>query len=650
MDLKELYYENSIDKQLVISGDGVGITNADVDSESMELEESLCSEKCLTFGCCEASVFRIRVRNHVAPLKGKRITVSEYLGGDRKNSYTFGVYTVDSDKPEANRTYRDIIAYDDMYRIINTDVAGWYNGLAFPMTLKQFRNSFFAWFGIVQEDSELVNDGMMVEETIKPGELSGGTVITCICEINGCFGHIGRDGKFRYVFLTEITDTVYPGNALYPRNNLLPSYGETVKTGRNRYMKCTYEDFKTPKIGRLQVRQEENDIGAIVGTGKECYIVEDNFLCYGKDAAELKETAEKLLSVISRVSPYHPYSCTAIGNPCVGLGEIVSIYETRMFIESYVLRRVLKGIQALKDTLEAGGSDSYGGNVNSVHKSIIQLKGKVNVLTRTADETRSEIKDMERGLSSSITQTAEKIETEVTRAREAEKTLSSRITQTEEKIDLEVAKGDISSRLSMESGKISISSDRFVLDSTNCKIEADGTLTARNGKFTGTIESGNAVITGGKINIAAVSADSAISITYSGSRSSMTGNGLFITSAYAGTYIQGNYAGFGGSVHVDGYLYASNIRAKTGSTITFGDKVVFNDIEFGYGKTITFNGTVEMKGTVKIGGSSVSSIGFFGSSGNTRKTISRLYSATETNNMNKINEVIDALKAYGLFG
>lgn len=517
MELKELYYENSIDKQLVISGDGVEITNTDVDSESMELEESLCSEKCLTFGCCEASVFKIRVRNHITPLKGKRITVREYLGGDESNIFTFGTYTVDSDKPEANRTYRDIIAYDDMHRIINTDVSDWYNSVKFPLTLKQFRDSFFAWFGIVQEDSELVNDGMAVEETIKPSELPGGTVITCICEINGCFGHIGRDGKFQYVFLPEIVNTVYPRNDLYPKDSLFPSYGKSERYGRSRYIKCTYEDFETPAIRKLQIRQEENDIGAIVGDGTETYIVEDNFLCYGKGASELQTIAKNLFSVICKVSSYYPYSCTAIGNPCVNLGEVVSIYESRMFIESYVLRRVLKGIQALKDTLEARGSDSYGENVNSVNKSIIQLKGKVNLLSRTVEETKSEIKDIEKGLSSSITQTADSITAEVKRASAAENNLSSRITQTAESITSEVkrasaAEGNLSSRITQNAGSISlkVSKDSIISEINQTaesikikadKINLDGFVTLSSLQASGATTINGDNITTGKISL-----------------------------------------------------------------------------------------------------------------------------------------------------
>lgn len=75
-----------------------------------------------------------------------------------------GVYKVDSDVPTADRRCRDIVAYDAMYDILNAEVSGWYNSLTFPMTLRQFRDSFCAYVGVEQEEITLVNDDMVVEK------------------------------------------------------------------------------------------------------------------------------------------------------------------------------------------------------------------------------------------------------------------------------------------------------------------------------------------------------------------------------------------------------------------------------------------------------------------------------------------------------
>ena len=110
----------------------------------------------LRFGCCEVSSIKFKVSNIVTPLKGKRLIVSDIIDGNEDRPFVFGTYEVHSDKPTADRRYRDIVAYDVMYDIITADVAGWYNTILpnadSTVTLKKFRTSFLAHFGIEQED------------------------------------------------------------------------------------------------------------------------------------------------------------------------------------------------------------------------------------------------------------------------------------------------------------------------------------------------------------------------------------------------------------------------------------------------------------------------------------------------------------------
>lgn len=144
--------------------DGSVLNEEDWKGESAELTERLCSESEISFGRCEASTFKLRVRERVVPLAGKKISVSVTLEGADEAPFMMGVYKVDSDVPTADRRYRDIVAYDAMYDILNTDVAAWYNSLTFPITLRQFRDSFCNYAGVEQEEITLINDDMVVEK------------------------------------------------------------------------------------------------------------------------------------------------------------------------------------------------------------------------------------------------------------------------------------------------------------------------------------------------------------------------------------------------------------------------------------------------------------------------------------------------------
>lgn len=437
----ELFKKDSIDKQLTIETDDktTKITNVELHQEQFELTESICSESELTIGSCEAAVLKFTVSNIFLPMKDKMITVKTVIDNNTANPFQIGRYKVYSDTPTADRTKRDIVAYDSLYDVINADVAEWYNTLLpdkdSVTTMKAFRDSFFGYFGIEQADAQLVNDDMKVEKTVEPEELSGATVLNCICEINGCFGHIGRDGRFYYIYLEQEIQGLYPRNNLYPADDLYPREPKSTRISKSLYISAQYEDFLVKTIDKLQIRKEEDDIGVIVGSGTNAYVIQDNFLVYGKGSEELTGIANNIYGKIRGII-YRPFSADCKGNPCIEVGDAVRLPTKYEIIESYVLKRTLKGIQALRDNYEATGEEYRSTQANSVHKSIIQLKGKTNVLTRTIEETNSKITDVESGLSSEIKQTATDIRTEVKNTADG---LSSSIEQTANSIRSEVS-------------------------------------------------------------------------------------------------------------------------------------------------------------------------------------------------------------------
>lgn len=479
-----LFLKDSVDKQLnIVSDDGkINITNTELHQEKFELTESLCSESELTFGACEAGMIKFTVSNVFLPMKGKWLTAKMTLDGHKDKPFQIGRYKVYSDTPTADRTCRDVVAYDALYDILSSDVTDWYNQILpqkdSKVTLKQFRDSFFNHFGVEQEEVSLVNDEMIIEKTVEVkasssgssdtaekstiGEaISGKEVLFCILEINGCMGNIGRVGKFRYVYLTQEMQGLYPANDLYPADDLYPRNPKSTSISKSQYISAQYEDYIVRTIDKLQIREKENDIGAIVGDGGNTYVIEGNFLVYGKGTKELNEIGEKTLSKIKGII-YRPFSADCKGNPCLEVGDAVRLTTKYELIETYILKRTLKGIQALRDDLEADGEEYRTSKVNGIQRSILQLKGKSNTLERSIEETKSTIVDVEKGLQSQITQTATEIRSEVKNTTDG---LSSRITQTAESITAEVnratnAEGTLSSKVTQTAESITAEVNR----------------------------------------------------------------------------------------------------------------------------------------------------------------------------------------------
>lgn len=481
--LKEKYWDSSTDKQMVISVVG---TNQKIDNSMLEigtfaLEESLCSESELKFGACEANCVKFTARNTAGNIIGKTISIEETIDGDSENPMPYGVFKVASDVPTADRTKRQITAYDAMYDIINTDVKSWYAGLSFPMTLKQFRNSFFAYLGIAQVETSLANDSMTVNKTIvatqtddssavtEESAISGKTVVTAICEINGCFGNMNRDGKFEYVFLKAITSALYPAEDLFPSDNLFPSDANTESmTGH--YITFDYEDFQSKAITQLEIKTSEDNAGAIVGTAGNNYSITGNFLVSDKTGAELEQIANNLLPIMAKAAYTPIKSCTCVGNPCLTLGEPIRFNTTREIVETYLLQRTLTGVQSKRDSISAQGTQTHSAKVNSIRDTIESVERRTGKLERNADHLQSTYEDLEEQTNTKFEQTAKSISAEVNRAQKAEGQLDA-------SLELKLGRDEndqVVSMINASADQITLRGNRLIVNSNNFQLDGDG--------------------------------------------------------------------------------------------------------------------------------------------------------------------------------
>lgn len=410
------------------------IENDKIVAGSFDLQESLNSNEDLVFGSCEASTLKVKFADITEDINGKTFALTQTVNGTVIN---LGTFTVDSAIEQDSRRFLEVTAYDNM-RKFDRDVVDWYESLSFPTHLKHMRESLCNYCGVEFEDSNLPNDTMSVTKTISSNTLNGLEVLRSLEQINGAFGHIGRDGKLQHKVLskTVVDDTIPSGS----------------------YKKLKYEKYSTKPIDKLQINQEDGDVGAIVGTGTNCYKIQDNFLVYGKSASALQTIADNAAINILGVT-YVPYTCEMLGLPYLEVGDRVT-YGTS--ITSYILSRNIKGIQSITDAIETKGNEEII-QVTSINTEVKQLRGKTNVLSRDVEKMESTITEfdkqinvllpgpwypdgsllpcqnnmtnLEYELNSKILQTAKEITTEVNNVSEQ---LNTKITQTATSITAQV--------------------------------------------------------------------------------------------------------------------------------------------------------------------------------------------------------------------
>lgn len=365
---------------------------------------------------------------------------------------------------------------------------------------------------MIVEYNYLPNDYMTVTKTLSTNTLNGLEVLRSLEQLNGAFGHIGRDGKLQHKVLskTVIDDTIPSGS----------------------YKTLKYEKYSTKPIDKLQINQEDGDIGAISGNGTNCYQIQSNFLVYGKSAGALQTIADNAATNILGIT-YVPYTCEMLGLPYLEAGDRVSFGTA---ITSYILTRNIKGIQAITDSIETKGNEEIV-QVKSINTEVKQLRGKTNVLTRDVEKMESTITEFDKQINvllpgpwypdgsllpcknnmtnleyefnSKILQTAKEITTEVnnvseqlnsqisqtatsitTQVNDLTKNMNSQFEQTASSISTKVEKNGIISSINQSAESITINANKINLTGyATFSGLADGTTVINGGCITtGTID------------------------------------------------------------------------------------------------------------------------------------------------------------------
>lgn len=601
----DLFYKNSVPKETTITYSGGTITNTDLYLDGMSLIEGINSSEQLQFGNAEAAEFRMKIASAnltVPSLVGEELDVSMVLDGDTANPFHFGKYTVVSDTPDRLGYYREVVAYDALYDVFSKDFGAWYNAQTFPMTLKQFRDGFFAQAGITQEIATLANDGMTVTKTISPEVLTGKAIITAICEINGVFGHIGRDGKFKYVELVATHPALYPADDIYPDDTLYPADETGSPVPGARIINGDYESYYSDYISKLTIRDDDESVGVTVGSGANEYTVTNNFLLYGMSTANLTTVATNMFNVIKNAY-YRPAELTVVGNPCFEVGDAYNANCNGEMVRSYILERKITGTQFLEDTYTAEGHDAIEPNSNSLMAQIERLNGASHKMIVDDAKFYSELFDSQG---------------------------NSVISQLSDEIQLYVKKGTSYNGMVINSngikctgnGSFQVAMSNLGIDGAG-NVEIKGKVTATSG-YIGTVANGFSIDASSISNGMTSLSDTTHDGVYVGTNGIALGKGKFkVTSAGSLTATSGTIAGF--NIGTDTFSYGNNtiINASTDQSqnthLKVGDDA-FNETNI-HGVQLTLTGAnfyfrpsdqINCYGDISMNGYNLTEIGMLG--------------------------------------
>lgn len=371
----------------------------DIVANSFEITESISNADQIVYGSVEPSCMKIQISDNYDVL-GSNSELGNLIGGEFKdyadgrlwefvigrkltmtiqagsnNTHTAEFY-VSEVKGEGTTKFKTITAYDAL-SLFDKNVAEWYNGLNFnSLTLKAFRESLCTYCGVEFESVTLPNDSMTISRTMSATSITGREILAQCCELCGCWPKIDLWGtnKLKWVTLGETSCETFDYS----------QYDYTFRPDSTR------EEYDCKGINAVIIRATDDDVGGHYPATVQDnpYIIQGNFLCYGKSTAELTTIAQNIYNQIAN-KPYRPHKTVIMGRPYLEPGDKVTVKfadGNGGTFDTYILKRTMTGEAALLDTYEAKGEkehrEQYG-----ISQQIQQIQGRTNELTRTVDET-----------------------------------------------------------------------------------------------------------------------------------------------------------------------------------------------------------------------------------------------------------------------
>lgn len=362
------------------------VSNENISAESLMFEESICDGN-FKLGGCIASKFEIDLLNTTPnTIMGKKIAVKlkEYYHGSTifpadeislypsddiyPNCYfkfiansDFFIGTIDSAKRQKDKQITHIIAYDDMYTIGNINCYEWFSSFCIyspSATVKSLTESLLGSplnrltqsintnnFGNANTDISLSLSNALAGDVCN-GELLASEVLNNLCEIIGRFGVVEH--------------------GVFTLKNLSTDVKEISS-----YKDLDYEDYITNPFNIILCKYNKDKwaINKRASTNPSTYSISDNVItqcCDNIDTANAINAGLYNMGLTNPKYQFRPFSCT-INDPGIKIGDKVKIPtgdDLVPYVESYVLKRTVKGINGMLITISADGDQQQTGNYN----------------------------------------------------------------------------------------------------------------------------------------------------------------------------------------------------------------------------------------------------------------------------------------------
>ena len=286
------------------------------------------------------------------------------MSGETDYAYK-GTYTVTDITKNGKKA--TLTAYDCIKKL-DTSADAWVSTLKYPITLANMLSSMGNKLGL--SITALTN-------TYRGNYTVYNNFMTRNITYRQILGYIAQIANVNFM-----ADTSGQKDIIYKR------YTETATIINNsKYVKLTVSDYTTEPIDKVQIQSTFDDIGYVVGTGDNAYVITENPLFFTNERqAYIQTIASSLLAELKTIT-YTPMKFSTLKDFDINCGDIIKVNN----ISCYIMK---KSIKASGCEFECVGNKRRDTQKAEVNSAITALNNKTNELVRTVDETKSTLTEV----------------------------------------------------------------------------------------------------------------------------------------------------------------------------------------------------------------------------------------------------------------
>lgn len=189
-------------------------------------------------------------------------------------------------------------------------------------------------------------------------------------------------------YIAQIANVNFMADISGQKDIIYKRYTETATTIDNsKYVKLTLSDYTTEPIDKVQIQSTFDDIGYVVGTGNNAYVITENPLFFTNEKqSTITSIASSLLAELKTIT-YTPMKFSTLKDFDINCGDIIKVNN----ISCYIMK---KSIKPSGCEFECVGNKRRDTQKTEVNSAITALNNKTNELIRTVDETKSTLTEV----------------------------------------------------------------------------------------------------------------------------------------------------------------------------------------------------------------------------------------------------------------